>query len=440
MNDIKVSVVMAVYNSEKYLRKTLDTVISQTLKDIEIICVDDGSNDNSLSILREYEKQDPRIIVLQQTKASDGAALARNLGVENAKGDYVSVLDADDLFDPDMLKKTYEKAVETNAEAVVFDGDLYDEKIDAYRETGMILRKEFLPKEDIFTPSDNPDGLFFMTIGAAWNVLFSRELIRRENLKFHSFHHADDLGFVYLGFATAKKIAMLNERLIHYRSNNDDSQASNLEKWPEAAAGAMTMLKDELDARDLFETFRVAYTEIALHYFDLYLNRMPDYESFEKLYLDWKNRYLEELDLLLTPDERLIQNRIVKIRKRLKNLSPGQYLFEKEKRCGYFAPDEKWRTVIPPKSRVILYCAGKLGRELFKEFTDKMDYILTSWADSKYENYGYPVTDPDEALKKDYDFILVAIESENIFRKIKTDLVKKGAAGDRIIWAGEDNG
>ena len=433
--DVKVSVVVAIYNSDKYLRQTLDSICSQTLKDIEIILVDDGSTDSSVDIIKEFADRDSRIIALSQTEASDGAALARNLGVKHAKGKYVSVLDADDLFEPDMLQKTYERAEDTGADVVIFDGDLFYEKLDTIRETGMILRKEFLPDEDVFAPAENADRLFFMTIGAAWNTLFKKKLIERESLRFYSFHHADDLGFVYLGFATAKKIAILNEKLVHYRSNNSGSQAANLEKWPEAAAGAMTELKKALEDRGLFDTYKVAYTEIALHYFDLYLNRMPDDESFAKLFTAWKERYAKELRLCDVPDEKLVQKRIVKIRKRLMSLMPEQYLSDRENRCGLFEPEEPWQDVIPKGSRIILYCAGKRGAQIYRDFSNDKEYSFVAWVDSKYESYGDEVTNPVEALKMPYDRIVVAIESEAIFESIRDSLVKSGVDVDNIIWS-----
>lgn len=434
-NNIKVSVVVAVYDSAAYLRQTLDSICAQTLRDIEIILVDDGSKDESYKILEEYAARDNRIKVFKQTEPSDGAALARNMGVTLATGEYVSVLDADDLFEPDMLQKAYDKAVATGAEAVIFDGDLYDEKLGTFRDTGMILRREFLPDKDVFAPCENANRLFFMTIGSAWNVLFKRELIVLEDLKFHSFHHADDLGFVYLGFVTAAKIAVLPDKLLHYRCNNSASQAANLEKWPEAAAGAMTELKKTLDERGLFDTYRVTFTELAFHYFELYLDRMPDYDRFEKLYLSWKDRYVKALDLLKVSDDELVQKRIVTIRKRLIRLTPGQYLFEKENRCGLFAPEKKWRQIIPEGSRIILYCAGKLGRELFGELINDNTYHIVSWADAKFESYGYPVEDPYEAIKREYDHILVAIESEAVFDSIRKALVTMGADESKIIWS-----
>lgn len=434
-NCIKVSIVVAVYNSEKYLRQTLDSICSQTLKDIEIILVDDGSTDSSTDIINEYADRDSRIMALKQTESSDGAALARNLGVKCARGKYVSILDADDLFEPDMLQKAYDRAEETCADVVIFDGDLFDERLNTLRETGMILRKEFLPHKDVFAPVENSDRLFFMTIGAAWNALFKRDLIERERLRFYSFHHADDLGFVYLGFATAERIAILPQRLVHYRSNNSGSQAANLEKWPEAAAGAMTELKKALEDRGMFGTYKVAFTEIALHYFDLYLNRMPDDESFTKLFRAWKDIYADELHLCDVSDEELVQKRIVRIRNRLMTLTPEQYLSDRDNRCGLFEPDEPWRDVIPKGSSIILYCAGKRGAQIHRDFADDNDYRFVAWVDSKYESYGDEITAPTQALNMQYDRILIAIESEAIFESIRESLIKLGADADNIIWS-----
>lgn len=434
---IKVSVVVAVYNSESYLPQTLDSICAQTLRDIEIILVDDGSTDGSVKILEEYAAKDSRIRIFHQTDQSDGAALARNLGIKEARGEYVSVLDADDFFEPDMLEKAYRKAKDTGAEVVIYDGDIYDESIGASRETGMILRREFLPEgRDVFSPFENAERLFFMTIGAAWNILVSRELINRESLSFHSFHHADDLGFVYLAFASASTIVILPEKLVHYRSNNMGSQAANLEKWPEAAAGAFVELKRELESREIFSRFRVTFTEMALHYFQLYLDRMPSYEAFEKLYLDWKERYVRELGIDALPDVGLHQERLRIVRRRLMNLSPGQYIFDKVNRVGLFAEATDWKKKIPAGSRILLYGAGKRGKELFCDLVWDKNYRLAGWMDQKYKEIGYPVTATDEALRQDYDYILVSIESPAVAEKIKADLIKRGVSPGQIIWAG----
>ena len=433
IDNIKVSVVVAVYNSSRYLEQNLNSICAQTFKDIEIILVDDGSTDGSDKILEKYASGDERIKVLYQREPSDGAALARNMGVSEARGGYVLVLDADDFFEEDLIEKAYNRAIDTGAEVVIYDGDLYDEQLECIRETGMIVRREFLPSDlDVFNPRENADNLFFMTMGSAWNVLFSRELINRENLRFASFHHADDFGFVYLGFATATKIAVLHERLIHYRVNNSSSQAGTLYKWPDAAAGALLSLKKELDNRDLFERYHVTFTELSIHYFDVYLERMRDYDSFEKLYLSFKNKYVRELRLDELSDEELNQSRVVRIRRRLTLLSPGEYLYDKTHKNGLFADDYLWES-IPIGGKVVIYGAGKVGKRLFLELMDSDKCKVVGWADKNYERLGYPIISPTKACETKHDYVIVAIESEHIYESIRNDLIEMGEHEGSII-------
>ena len=99
---ISVSVIIPVFNAEKYLSQCLDSIVNQTLTNIEIICVDDGSTDTSFQILKEYEEKDSRVIVLSKSNA--GAGTARNEGLKIAKGKYLSFLDADDFFERNMLE------------------------------------------------------------------------------------------------------------------------------------------------------------------------------------------------------------------------------------------------------------------------------------------------------------------------------------------------
>lgn len=111
----KVSILTAVYNSERHLRKCLDSLVNQTLRDIQIICIDDHSTDSSLSILQEYASNDSRIVVLEQSE-NQGQAVARNRGLEIADGEYITMLDSDDWFGVDALEKLY-NSFETYPEA-----------------------------------------------------------------------------------------------------------------------------------------------------------------------------------------------------------------------------------------------------------------------------------------------------------------------------------
>ena len=183
MNHAKVSVIMAVYNAEKYLRKALDTVVNQTLRDIEIILVDDLSTDGSYGIMCEFAEKDARIIILRHTAKTVGAAAARNMGLRVAKGEYLSFLDADDWFELDMLEKAYYKAVCADADVVIWDGWKYFESsgVERFIENS-ILRKKFLPQKNVFPSALCGSKLFRIQMGVAWNVLFKRDLIENNEM------------------------------------------------------------------------------------------------------------------------------------------------------------------------------------------------------------------------------------------------------------------
>ena len=123
MNNIKVSVIIPVYNVEKYLRECLESVINQTLKDIEIICINDGSTDKSYEILKEYAKLDHRIRILNQSNM--GQSAARNRGLEIAKGKYVYFMDSDDWLEKDALKCLTDISESKNLQILYFDGKTF---------------------------------------------------------------------------------------------------------------------------------------------------------------------------------------------------------------------------------------------------------------------------------------------------------------------------
>ena len=124
MKDIKVSVIMPVYNAAEYLSRTLDDVTNQTLRDIQIICVDDGSKDNSREIVKEYQKKDERIQLVEQENKNAGAA--RNHGMQYAKGKYVVFWDSDDLFLENALETMYLQAEKTQADICICAARRYD--------------------------------------------------------------------------------------------------------------------------------------------------------------------------------------------------------------------------------------------------------------------------------------------------------------------------
>ena len=125
-DDIKVSVIIPIYNAYDYLRPALDTVVDQTLREIEIICIDDGSTDHSLDIIKEYQKADERVRIVTENNA--GVSTARNKGIIRTRGKYIIFLDADDFYEPTLIEDMYEMAERESLDITVSRYDIYNNK------------------------------------------------------------------------------------------------------------------------------------------------------------------------------------------------------------------------------------------------------------------------------------------------------------------------
>ena len=157
MSNPKISVILPVYNVEKYLGECLDSIINQTLKDIEVICVNDGSTDNSLSILKEYASKDTRIKIID--KENEGQGYARKVGLENAIGKYILFCDSDDYYaDLTAFEELYNYIEKVNVDVVLFESIRYSKTRGFYKDI-----KDFLnnpPQKEIFTYLDIDNILF----------------------------------------------------------------------------------------------------------------------------------------------------------------------------------------------------------------------------------------------------------------------------------------
>lgn len=224
-----ISVIVPIYNTSEYLEQCLESILSQSLKEIEIICIDDGSTDSSLEILVRKKLQDSRIRILQQENKGGGAA--RNLGLREATGKYLSFLDSDDFFDSEMLECVYLTAEKYDADVTVFRYHEFNDK------TSHISNKEYgFPNTllDIISPASHTDILqFIFTIPhAPWNKLYRNDFIKKHNFKFQEIKKSNDL---YFGFTTlyfAEKIAFLNKSLLFYRTGIETSTVSTTYEAP----------------------------------------------------------------------------------------------------------------------------------------------------------------------------------------------------------------
>ena len=222
----KVSVIVPVYNVEPYLGQCLDTILLQTLQDIEVICVDDGSTDGSLSILQTYAMFDDRLKVIHQENA--GAAAARNRGLKEATGEFISVLDSDDFFEENMFEEMVAKAEEDNSDVVVCGHYIFDNSIKE-ASSEIKIEESYLQKSPC-KPEDLGKDLFVFCDTAPWNKLIRSSLIKKHHLLFdESVRYADDQFFTCCVITTTKSISILDKSFIYYR-RNVETQKTNFRK------------------------------------------------------------------------------------------------------------------------------------------------------------------------------------------------------------------
>ncbi len=250
----KVSIIIPVYNAEKYLKETLDSVLNQTYLDFEVIALNDGSKDGSLSILNEYAKKDERFVVID--KPNSGVSDTRNLGIEKASGEYIACLDADDLYSPNFLFTMVSAIEENNANVVVCEYETFRTvATKIYQEQ----RYEKLQKVSLQELLDS--GL--MTSMCV--KLFNRELLKNYNIKIDkNLSFGEDLFFCWKACLVGKDIYKVNQKLYAYRLSGEGATSKYHEGVYEKYKYSFANLKD-FCAQNKLET-KNNFTQIDLYF------------------------------------------------------------------------------------------------------------------------------------------------------------------------------
>ena len=214
-----VSVIVPVHNGAKHLASCLRSIVEQTLTDLEILVIDDGSTDDSAKIIAEFAAADPRVSCLPGPGLGS-AGEARNVGLDRATGDYLSFLDADDFFAPTLLAELHAKAVADDADIAICKFRVYDERTEDANPVSWPLRLEYFPEKTPFSPDAAGDALFLATNPAAWNKLFRTDFVRRTGLRFQGLRRTNDAFFTYSALSQADRLTYLDEYLLSYRTGN----------------------------------------------------------------------------------------------------------------------------------------------------------------------------------------------------------------------------
>lgn len=221
----KVSILVPVYNVEKYLRECLDSLINQTLQDIEIICINDGSTDNSPKILEEYQAKDTRIKVINKINSGYGASM--NIGLNAATGDYIGIVESDDFADSNMFEDLYIIAVDNNADIVKSDFFFYTSDDKKGRKAGKITKNKC---NKVFNIKDDCKILKMMP--SIWSAIYKKEFLNKNIIRFLETPGASyqDTSFAFKTLSSAERIVFTDNAYLYYRQDNENSSVQSKEK------------------------------------------------------------------------------------------------------------------------------------------------------------------------------------------------------------------
>jgi glycosyltransferase EpsH len=252
----KVSIIVPIYNKERYLEKSITSILNQTLIDLEVILVNDGSFDNSLDICNKFSSQDKRIKVIDQKNG--GVSVARNTGLAKAKGEYIAFLDPDDWVEQNMYSSMYNNCVETGSEICICN--YYKDSGEAISPVTMNLTNHILNKNEIINeiilnmlaPKDINSRNNSM-MGNVWRLLIKKELIDEYSINFPpGIPLMEDLIFCLKAFTKTKKICIDRGHFYHYCIQEDSASIVYRENRLELLLGVMKIIESLLEEEDLY--------------------------------------------------------------------------------------------------------------------------------------------------------------------------------------------
>ena len=286
----KISVIIPVYNAEKYISQCLDSIINQTFKDIEIICIDDGSSDESWKILRMYANKDNRVKIF--TKKNGGAGSARNVGLNKARGEFINFIDSDDWINLNTLEICYNKTKQDQLDMLMFLLINYDDSTGEWYETEYYNISCIPSKFDgvIFNYNDVSDAIFHIAVSPC-NKLIKKNLFDKLNYRFHEGVMFEDNPFFFKLFLNSERVSIIREHLYYRRRREDSVMANNGLKLKDNMAmttEVVNVFRDE----ELLEKYKRSLTNFKLFNIRTYYRNIDTkYKDsfFEEMKRDFKH-------------------------------------------------------------------------------------------------------------------------------------------------------
>lgn len=386
----KVSIIVPVYNSEKYLCQCLDSILNQTYTNIEVLCVNDGSTDRSGGILESYSHNDPRVRIFNKENEGKGAASARNLGLSNATGDYVQFLDSDDFFEEDMIEALVKVIDETNADVVVYRADRYDDKLGRVTQPYTSIELEYAPEMNPFCYKDCPSRIFQVGDLIAWNKIYRRSLLIDNDMWFEPIAISDDQFIPAISLVMSERISYIDRPLLHYRFNTGHSQVDSQPKHPEAAYAATFAIVEKMRSLGVYDSVKRSYLNMAMRLMREYFDNMTSIDTIIHLYDKYVKEVFPRLDAIGLTKEFFYDQRIGEWYELITSKSLEEILFMTSRAYG-----SSWTTAIlrfqvpynelPKGRRIVLVGKGIVGRYWYAQILLSQYCEVVAWVNDESE-------------------------------------------------------
>ncbi|MEO9021802.1 MAG: glycosyltransferase family 2 protein [Ginsengibacter sp.] len=268
-----VSVTVSTFNVEEFVAQSLETIVNQSLKDIEIICIDDGSSDRTLEILYEFAMKDSRMTVVAK-KQNEGLAVARNKALTLARGKYISFVDSDDLYDKDLFSKAYKCAEKNDSDMVLWDYVVF-------KNANEIEAKKRAPSPLLYVSEDDKIALLQRPAFTCVKLI-KTEVARKININFPKGLTRQDIPVHWRLVTQLDKISLLPERLFYYRQQPHATTQKKDQKLFDLAT-VMDITQKYLIESNLYETYKDEFLRQQLNLLFGMYDSVIDYLKHEAL-------------------------------------------------------------------------------------------------------------------------------------------------------------
>lgn len=403
-----ISIIIPVCNKKEHLPECLESILKQTYENFEVICIDDYSEDGSRKILNEYAVKDSRIKIIINNE-NQGAGRSRNIGIDCAAGEYLLILDADDIFDKELLRLTYTRCKQDELDILLYDYRRMNNITKQERDFSVPLPIRKIINNKVFSSGDIEDFSFQMCLAAPWVKMYRKKFVDQSGIRFQSLSSSNDGFFGRSILLFGGRFSYLDRNLVTYRINTKNQISRINEHSVFNFLDAVKKIKDRLEEREIFEKNHKSFCSYVLGVTLGYLTGM-DRDLAASVYSD----VITELCCILNQNVEFSNNyqsymfkdciSQIDIKKYLSEISEYRYLFQYE--------SEKIQRLTEylnnSGKKIALWGYGGSGKEFF-ERSRMADIPIDLIVDENYINFNKKLVKAPESIGPEDHIVLMTI-------------------------------